>query len=193
MRILLIFLIATTTHLMAQDSLPFREIPAYPSDLSTGNTLARMVQGLGYRYYWATEDLRAEDLAYRPTAEASSSLETLQHLYGLAEVIAHTAQSLPNIRPAENVPTDYPTLRRQTLAYLDKASALFLGKTGEEIAALAVVFDRGGKLSRFPVWHLLNGPLADALYHTGQVVSFRRTSGNPLPAGVNVFMGKTRN
>lgn len=177
---------------MAQDPLPFREIPAYPTDLSPGNTIARMVQGLGYRYYWATQDLRAEDLSYRPSVEASSSLETLQHIYGLAEVIANTAQLLPSVRPATNVPTDYLALRSGTLAYLDQANALFLGKTAEEIQQLAVIFERGEKESSFPVWHLLNGPLADALYHTGQVVSFRRTSGNPIPAGVNVFMGKTR-
>jgi len=36
---------------------------------------------------------------------------------------------------------------------------------------------------------LLNGPIADALTHVGQVISFRRTSGNPIPKGVNVFMG----
>jgi hypothetical protein len=36
---------------------------------------------------------------------------------------------------------------------------------------------------------LINGPITDAIYHTGQVVSFRRTSGNPIPKGVNVFLG----
>ena len=43
-----------------------------------------------------------------------------------------------------------------------------------------------------PFWHVLNGPIADAIYHTGQIVSFRRTSGNPINPKVNVLMGKTR-
>ena len=57
---------------------------------------------------------------------------------------------------------------------------------------MQVIFQRGNELYPYPVWNLLNGPLADAIYHTGQVVSFRRTSGNPLQKGVNVFIGKTK-
>jgi len=178
---------------MAQDQLHFNEIPTYPNDANSGNVITRMVQGLGYRYHWATEDLREQDLSYRPSAEAASMLETLEHIYGLAEVIAHTAASKPNLRPLENTPSELTELRRQTLDYLQLASELFSGKTAEEIQQLEVIFERGERVSRFPVWHLLNGPLADAIYHTGQVVSFRRTSGNPIPAGVNVFMGKTKN
>ena len=69
---------------------------------------------------------------------------------------------------------------------------MFLEKTDEEIANLKVIFDREERKMSFPLWNLLNGPLSDALYHTGQVVSFRRTTGNPIQKGVNVFLGKTR-
>ena len=54
---------------------------------------------------------------------------------------------------------------------------------------MQVIFDRQGKESRFPIWNLINGPIEDLVYHTGQIVSFRRTTGNPIPKGVNVFMG----
>ena len=43
----------------------------------------------------------------------------------------------------------------------------------------------------FPFWNHLNGPIADALWHSGQIVSNRRASGNPLNSKVNVFIGKT--
>lgn len=39
---------------------------------------------------------------------------------------------------------------------------------------------------------MLNGPIADALWHVGQVVSFRRSSGNPFNSKVSVFSGKVR-
>lgn len=176
---------------MAQEQLPLHEIPPAPDEVTSGNVIARMVQGLGYRYYWASNALRKEDLAYRPSEEAASLLETLQHLYGLADVIRNTALSTPSKRPLE-VPEDYKTLRKGTLDLLEEAQQLYLDKTAAEVAAMQVKFDRGEKISSFPVWNLLNGPLADALYHTGQLVSFRRTAGNPIDSGVNVFMGKTK-
>ena len=44
----------------------------------------------------------------------------------------------------------------------------------------------------YPFWNAINGPIADALWHCGQIVSFRRSSGNPFPKGVSVFTGKVR-
>lgn len=46
---------------------------------------------------------------------------------------------------------------------------------------------------RFPFWNVVNGPISDALYHTRQIVSFRRSAGNPMQAGVNPFLGKAMN
>jgi hypothetical protein len=40
-----------------------------------------------------------------------------------------------------------------------------------------------------PFWHLLNGPLADALTHVGQINVFRRLAGNPTPKA-GLFMGQ---
>lgn len=192
MRLLFCLFFFTNSVIMAQEQLPLAEIPPAPEMANSGNVIARMVQGLGYRYYWASKDLREIDLAYRPTEEASSSFETLEHIYGLAEVIHNTALSQASQRPLANAPKAYNSLRAQTLAHLEEASRLFLEKSAEEVAQKEVIFQRGEKHYRFPIWNLLNGPLADAIYHTGQVVSFRRTTGNPIQSGVNVFMGKTK-
>lgn len=177
---------------MAQEQPSLKKIPEAPENASTGNVIARMIQGLGYRYYWASKDLRIEDLSYRPSEDASSSFETLEHIYGLAEVIRNTATSSPSIRPVKSPPKDYFDLRKKTLEYLEQANALFLNKTATEVEQMQVIFQRGTEQYSFPIWNLLNGPLADAIYHTGQVVSFRRTSGNPIQKGVNVFIGKTK-
>jgi hypothetical protein len=158
-----ILIVLTSIQVMAQESLPFSIIPPAPDEVTAASTLARMVQGLGFRYYWATEGLTLKDLNYRPTEEAQSTLETLQHIYGLALVIKNTTENSPNTRPLTGIPDGY-----------------------EE---LSIIFDRKGKISNFPIWNLMNGPLEDAIYHTGQIVSFRRTAGNPIPKGVNVFLG----
>ena len=179
----------TTIQIMAQEPLPFSFIPTAPDEITTANTLTRMIQGLGFRYYWATEGLTLKDLKYRPTEEAQSTLETLQHIYGLAMVIKNTTENSANPRPMQEIPNGYKALRKATLSLLSIASEKLILATEEEVSQLKVVFDRQGKISSFPVWNLMNGPLQDAIYHTGQIVSFRRTTGNPIPKGVNVFLG----
>jgi uncharacterized damage-inducible protein DinB len=188
MRLFLVFFFSLNLSLMAQE-LPFQSIPKAPTALTSENLLSRMIQGLGFRYYWATEGLRPEDLAYKPSTSGQSSWETLEHIYGLTEVILNTAKSKASLRPAENIPEDFKTLRSKTLHHLDAAVALFQSMKLEDLEKAKVIFDRGGKQSEFPLWNLINGPISDALYHTGQVVSFRRSSGNPIPKGVNVFLG----
>ena len=173
---------------MAQ-ALPFSQIPEAPKQLTPSATLLRMVQGLGFRYYWATEGLRKKDLDYRPSRDASSSLETLQHLYGLSKTIAEAVQNIPSKRPDTKAPVTLESLRAETLTFLEQATQLLSQADQESLENMKIVFDREGKQSAFPLWNLINGPISDALYHTGQVVSFRRTSGNPIAMGVNVFLG----
>ena len=55
-----------------------------------------------------------------------------------------------------------------------------------------IVFINGERKTEFPFWNLLNGPIADALWHVGQVVTFRRSSGNPFNAKASVLTGKLR-
>lgn len=185
-----LFLIMSTS--AQTDSLPYHQIPDAPEDFGPGSMLSRIVDGLGYRYYWATEGLREEDLVYRPTAEASSTMETLEHLTDLSNGIMKTAQGLPITKDYDLSDMTFEEIRARTLQHIATASTTFRGKTAEEIEQLQVIFQRGDEQYPYPIWNLLNGQLADAIYHTGQIVSFRRTSGNPTPPGVNVFLGKTR-
>ena len=173
---------------MSQE-LPFYSIPPAAEHYTPANSITRMIEGLGFRYYWATEGLREEDLNYQPTSESQSTLGTLRHIHGLSRIIAEAIQGKPSIRPAVKAPEDLQTLRQETLEFLKKAAIELADKTDQELKELHIVFDRSGKQSQFPIWNLINGPITDAIYHTGQVVSFRRTSGNPIPKGVNVFLG----
>ena len=58
------------------ESLPYAELPEASSTYTAGTVAARMVDGLGFRYYWASEGLRSEDLSYKPSAEARTTDET---------------------------------------------------------------------------------------------------------------------
>ena len=171
----------------AATALPYYQIPDYPADYGPGNVLARAVDALGFRYHWATEGLRAEDLAYRPSPEARDCRETLVHLLNLAEMVRSAAVGEVFAAPAGGDSLSYPELRRATLERVREASAAFAGLPADSLAQRPITFGSGANA---PVWNLINGPLADAIYHTGQIVTLRRASGNPMPRGVNVFRGK---
>ncbi len=172
--------------------LPYAEIPAPAEVYSAGTVISRLIDGLGFRYYWATEGLTEENLAYRPSPEAKNLSETLDHLYGLSEMIVNAPQNMANIRPADWSGLTFEEKRKGTLQNLKKASELIQNGPEGDMENYSIVFKSGDKTSAFPYWNMINGPIADALYHTGQVVSFRRTAGNPIPAGVNVFKGTRR-
>lgn len=182
----------TATSMTAKETLPYHQIPEAPTDYSSGNVIARMIDGLGYRYYWATEGLRTEDLSYRPSEDASNVTETLDHLFGLSVTILNATTSTPNIRPYEKVEMTDTEKRVMTLKNFKAASDQLKGADETTVSKMKVIFKRGEQTSEFPFWNNINGPIADAIYHTGQIVSFRRTSGNPVNSKMNVFIGKTK-
>jgi len=177
---------------MNAQELPYKEIPDYPDTYASGNIIARMIDGLGYRYYWATEDLTKKDLAYRPTKESRSFLETLEHIYEMSETILESEKAEPSVRPKNFSKYSFEELREKTLENLEKASAYALDKTVDDVSNFKIIYLRGDKKTEFPYWNMLNGMLSDCIYHTGQLVLMRRTSGNPQNPKVNVFSGKTR-
>ena len=187
-RLFTLFVFTFSLQTMAQDY-PFSSIPQAPKNFSASNSICRMIQGLGFRYHWATDGLRAEDLEYRPSDEAQSTLGTIQHIYSLSITILNAAKNKVSEGPRPIPPDRLDELRTATLDYLQESAKLFLNFNEDELYELNIIFERGGKQSKFPIWNLINGPISDALYHTGQVVSFRRTSGNPISKGVNVFLG----
>ena len=180
----------TTTSM--QEKLPYEEIGDSPETYTSATVAARMIDGLGYRYYWATEGLREEDLNFKPSDDARTTMETIFHLYGLSGTIVNASKNAPNIRPAENVPEGYEPLRAATLKNLAEASEILKKNPDQDMSELKVIFQNGENRSEFPYWNMINGPIADAIYHTGQVVSFRRSSGNPMNPKVSVFSGKNR-
>lgn len=170
--------------------LPFREIPAPPSTYSANTVLLRSIQGLGFRYYWATEGLRDVDLAFKPSEDGRTTRETLEHIHGLCSVIANAVVSKPNTS-SSSADLSFSDLRKETLLRLKEAADV-LGKDATDFSTQKIIFvsDRGN--SEFPMWNLFNGPLEDAVWHVGQIITFRRSSGNPYNSKASVFTGKVR-
>ena len=167
---------------MAQDKeiLPYYEIPEHADSYTAGSVASRMLDGLGFRYYWATEGLRVEDLEYKPSESGRTSAETIDHLLGLSNFILNSISTEKSSDSTEVL--TFIEKRKQTLLNIKKASEIL--RTIDDISQ----FDN----DRFPFWYIINGPISDALWHCGQVVMLRRASGNPFNSKVNVFSGKLR-
>ena len=190
MRYLFIFLLSLTfLNMNSQENLPFYEIPDYPESYSEAEIVGRMIDGLGFRYYWATEGLTDTDLAYKLPNDSRSSIETIVHIYDLSNMILYTALNSP-IEMMSTEGMGFKEIRKNTLLNLKQASDII--KKTKNFADLSIIFLRNDKKIKFPFWNQLNGPIEDAVWHCGQVVAFRRASGNPISNKISVFTGKVQ-
>ena len=194
MRIIILvtcFISFSLNNIMGQEStIPYHKIESYPASYTMGGVVSRMLDGLGYRYHWASKDLRADDLSFEPGNEGKNTMETLKHIYELSADALALSLGQEFKRPRVKVEElDYNALREKTLYNFNEASQNFRKMNDAELANLKVVFAFADSKRSFEFWHFLNGQLSDAIYHTGQIVSYRRSSGNPVSKDMNVFTG----
>lgn len=174
-------------------STPYDELPPAPRSVDAAGVLARLVDGLGFRYRWATEGLRGEELAFRPCEGAFTLGEVLAHMNllvrwvdgSLRGTLRAEPEGIDDGRPV--APEEWEALRSDTLARLVRLRALVSEADPERLARVTVTGnpEKGPQ----PFWSILNGPLADFLTHVGQVSSWRRMAGNPAPRA-DVFRGR---
>ncbi|MFC0605339.1 hypothetical protein [Winogradskyella pulchriflava] len=169
----------------SEDSLPYYEIPEYSEEFTAGTMAARMVDALGFRFYWATDSLTEKDLAYKANEDGRSAEETIEHIYNLSKVIVNSTLKKPNTKVDEDL--SYEELRAQTLNNLKTAADIL--RSSDDISQYKIIFGE----QEIPFWNQVNGPIADAIWHCGQIVIYRRTTGNPINPKVNHFSGKVKN
>ncbi|MDP5139557.1 MAG: hypothetical protein NWP83_03695 [Spirosomaceae bacterium] len=186
---LLLFTLSLVTINAMSQELPYATIPDAPTEFTAVNVAARMIDGLGFRYYWATEGLNIENMETQGTDEARTIGETIRHIRDLSNGILRSVSKEPTVSVDYGTQTFYE-IRTQTLKNLDQAATILRKSTDADMKDMDVVFKRGEGESRFPFWNLINGQIEDAVWHAGQIVTLRRISGNPINPKVNVFMGK---
>jgi|UniRef100_UPI004048274A hypothetical protein len=172
--------------IMGQSSLPYYEIPKAAEEASAGAVLSRMVDGLGFRFYWASEGLTEKDLKFQPSEEVRSSGKTVEHIYDLSKtLLSLTKTSFKQNK--EKAQMTFEEMRAQTLLNFEALSTRF--RNSGNLQEFNVI--QNGKVT-IPFWNLINGPIADAIWHCGQLASFRRSSGNPINPKVNHFTSTVR-
>ncbi len=169
---------------MAQDKdqLPYYEIPEYAEEFTAGTVAARMVDALGFRYYWATHGLNQNDLNYKANDEGRSTQETIDHIYDLSKIIVNSTLKKANNR-SDHSTMRFDEKRKQTLLNLKQAADIL--RNSDDISQYKIIF---GELE-VPFWNQVNGPIADAIWHCGQIAIYRRTTDNPMNPKVNHFTG----
>jgi hypothetical protein len=180
--LVLLFSIICHTQEISEDKLPYDEMPDYSEKFTAGTMAARMVDALGFRYYWASDSLTEKDLVYKANAEGRSAEETIPHIYDLSKIILNSTLKQPNSKDKEEL--SYADMRFKTLNNL-KTSADIL-RVSDDISQYKIIFGA----QEIPFWNQVNGPIADSIWHCGQLVIYRRTTGNPINPKVNHFSGK---
>jgi len=186
-RIIVLMLLVTSTTFAQNKSeakLPYYEVPDYPEEFTAGTMAARIVDALGFRFYWASDSLTKKDLAYKANEDGRSSLETIKHIYDLSKIIANSTLKQPNSAVKEDLP--YAEMRAKTLTNLKTAADIL--RTSDDISQYKIIFGE----REISFWNQVNGPIADAIWHCGQLVIYRRTTGNPINPKVNHFTGKVK-
>ena len=153
----------------------YHRIPKPPEDVSGTTVLIRLLDGLGFRFRWATEGLREIDYSFRPGQDCMSIEELMRHIWGLVNWVC---QSMNTVRfPKQD---DIQDTRISILEMITTLREALYSMNDEELSNITIE----GK----QFWHIINGPIAVALTHVGQINSFRRLAGNPTPRA-NVFLG----
>lgn len=182
----------TCITLNGQETMPeteiYRTIPEAAQIFTPGTVVSRLIDGLGFRFYWASEGLTEEDLKYEPGNNGRNIRETVEHVYGLSKMILNAARSEPNTSNADAKNMTFGKLREKTLRNMKEASGIMAAS--DNLENHTIIFKNDEVTASYPFWNALNGPIEDAVWHAGQLVVMRRSAGNPINSNVNVFLGK---
>jgi len=185
-KLIIIAMLFCAISINSQEKLPYYQIPQMKENYTAQNTVARMIDGLGFRYYWATEGLRVEDLAYQPKGEGRDCQQTVNHLYDLSNMMLRLTKT-DFKQEVEKEKMTFAEMRRQTLLNFQT----FSNRIQASKALSEFTIRKAGEMT-VPFFNIINGPIADAIWHAGQVSSFRRSSGNPINSKINYFSGTVR-
>ena len=161
--------------------LPFEDISKIPVELTATNTILRVVEGLAFRYRWATENLSEKNIKFRPHPTSMNIEEVNIHIFDLVD---STFRVFGGEKQNKDSLNSFQQIRKKSLLILEDLSEILKKMSDEDLAEIEKSTSR-----KLPFWYWINGPLADILTHVGQITSWRRIAGNPQQKGVNVFIG----
>lgn len=162
---------------------PYEYLPETPDKINASTVMARWLDGMIYRYRWSLEGLDNSYMDFKPAGDCMSLKELMVHLDLLTRWMYRCILGEKRTDP---IPEDFDELMDETMALLIKIRDRIIKLDENELENCRVLLNEPEE--SVPFWFLINGPLADVLTHVGQICSWRRMAGNPIPKA-NVFRG----
>jgi len=188
-----LFTLLVVVTISAQENemdVPYASIPDAPTEYTAFTVTSRMIDGLGFRFYWATEGLTEANLLYRVNEDGRTISETIEHVYNLSMIILNSSKKLPTDFTVDLVKPSTSEMRAVILKNLKEASELI--KASTDLSEHSIVFKNKKGTRELPFWNQINGPIEDAVWHSGQIVLMRRAAGNPFNSKASVLTGTVR-
>ncbi len=170
--------IAFVVHSLANASVG--RLVSAAGDQVTPRQVYKTFDSMAHSFLFWTQELFKRDL-----------LAPGAHILGLTNFTLNAVKQMPNGQGGEAAPVTFEEKRAKTLENIQTISNILKNGKGT-LDDYPIIFMRGEERSELPFWNLVNGPIADALWHVGQVVSFRRSSGNPFNSKASVLTGTVR-
>lgn len=164
----------------------YHSIPNVPATITSSHILVRLVDSIGFRFRWATEGLTESNFNFKPCDTSMTIKELLLHIHRLSYM---ANKGFGNQFPIQKEFTNNASIITETLHQYNALSTHLKTMTVEDLNTATFLSPKSSP-EPLPFWYMINGPLADALTHVGQISSWRRIAGNPQPKGVQLLLGK---
>lgn len=161
------------------------EITSAPTnEFSATNVLARMVDSIILGHHLAAEGLTEKEVGFRPVEGSMNMEESLIRIHGMS---LFTLRFLSQTQTLKKEVPSYTDFMEQSLDYYTTLSQYLKNASDQDLENSSQTNPRTG--FEFTAWHFIICPLADCLKHIGQIISWRRISGNPQLPIANFFEG----
>ena len=153
----------------------FKSIENHPDEFSAANIIVRLLDGLGFRYYWTVKGMDPGNMNFRPAEGRWSIAETMDHIWLLLNWVSMSGDGIKREKP-EN----FETLSDSVLEIISSLRDMFENASIEDLEKY--------RINGLPLWFIINGPLSDTMMHIGQIDTLRRIANDP-PEDTQYFPG----
>ena len=162
------------------DITKFEHLSDIPNTIEARTIMIRLIDGISFRFYQATDLLTESDYVFRPADDCMRLNELLFHIEKLCYWVDNSFRKTPI--SLDFSMKEFPEMRLSILESLEQTKSKLNSISDSDLSMITI--------RKLPFWNMINGPLADILTHVGQINTYRRLNGNPIKSTLSPFTGK---